>query len=539
MIRIGRDGCRRYRGFTKKSLNHARGLFRQLFRPCIIFITFCFSFFRAKFGRGSEIYEEMKVSRPEPHSSPPPLPPRVRKNTDCSSLQRSYTTPESEMVKKKWNLFENVFGKSKRSELKRRERPVQAVQPRELQLLKAKRNSFSSPDLTHLDVGFNDPPCGNCSFDLDNPSNISASNSYELDNLCEEEAEHEPANEQMNSNISRLIKTNFELTLANNTSSANLVGSSYNLGVIDDCSPQTQPSTSPPGYLEMRPGRGFDIKKVEELDTQLKNDVLYRLKYSFDSPITYKREFEYDSLPPTRAVVKTNERNVSAEPHYVCMTKGASQSLPRSTMIEEPTYMPMNRLPNGVVALQTVQNKPIESTNNCMRTAKRHSVDEKVASYYPNYDVPMKCNSSSSIRSLRSPPKIVTPEEDPSQNVQQNGSCPNGFLVPSTTETSPRKSKRLGSFSMSSRNDNNNNGKSSNQEISKKYATISRVTVKSNMDDDHHERKLLPTTIKKPGSISPTSIKRFASLPRFKKLDFSPLRLKISSVLQRSNAGGC
>lgn len=477
----------------------------------------------------------MRLNRPEPNTSPPPLPPRVRKNTDCSTLQRSYTTPESEMVKKKWSLFENVFGKSKRPELKRRER--QAVQPRELQLLKTKRNSFSSPDLSHLDVSFNNPECGNCSFDLENPSNISASNSYELENLCEEEAEH--MTEQPNNNISRNIKPNFVLTLDNNMSSVNLVGS--NLGVIEDASPQTQPSSSPPGYLEMRPGRGFDMKKVEELDIQLKNDVLYRLKYSFDSPITYKREFDYDVVPPAKAVIYTNKRNV--ESHYVCMTKGTKISPPHLSITPrnaEPTYMSMNRIPAVVLnPFKNVQNNQTESSKvSCGRTPKRHSVDEKIASYYPNYDVPIKCNGSPSIKSStcqevvlrRSPPKIITPEatEGPKNDVRQNGF---------TIETSPRKGKRLGSFSSSGRNDNNNNGKSTSSEISKKYATFSRVTVKNNIDDHHHH--LSPTTIKKSGSISPTSIKRFASLPRFKKLDFSPLRLKISSVLQRNNAGGC
>ena len=480
----------------------------------------------------------MKLNRPEPNSSPPPLPPRSRKNTDCSGLQRSYTTPESEMVKKKWNIFENVFGKSKRSELKRRERPVQVVQPRELQLLKSKRNSFSSPDLTHLDVGFNNSGCENCSFDLDNPSNISASNSYELDNLCEEEPEHEQVTRKVDANISRRIKPNFQLTLDNNMSSVNLVGSNYNLGVIDDSSPQTQPSSSPPGYLEMRPGRGFDMKKVEELDNQLKNDVLYRLKYSFDSPITYKREFDYDSVPPAKSLICSKE--LKAESHYVCMTKNTNASpqlLPRALKNDEPTYMPMNRIPTVVIeAFQNVQNNQLESTKK-NSTSKRHSVDEKIASYYPNYDVPVKCNSTPSNRSStaenirRSPPKIISPQAN---NQLQNGIRQNGFTGHNSMEVSPRK--RLGSFSLSSNNDGNNNGNSSSPEILKRYATISRVTAKSNMDDHHH---LSPTTIKKPGSISPTSIKRFTSLPRFKKLDFSPLRLKISNVLQRNNAGGC
>lgn len=437
------------------------------------------------------------------------------------------------MVKKKWNLFENVFGKSKRSETKRRVRPVQP-QPRELQLLKAKRNSFSSPDLSHLDVSFNNSGCSNCSFDLENPKNISSSNSYELENLCEDEAEN--LLEQENANISRNIKPNFELKLDNNMSSVNLVGSNYNLSRFENSSPKSQPATSPPGYLEMRPGRGFDMKKVEELDNQIKNDVLYRLKYSFDSPITYKREFDYDTLPPTKEIIYTNDR--FAEPHYVCMTKGTrvSPMLPfRSTKSEEPTYMPMIRLPTAVIeARQNGENYQIESTkSNCVSAKnKRHSVDEKIASYYPNYDVPAKfigspSSTSENVFIKRSPPKIVSPE--PTQRPVMERS--NAIKIPS------RNGKRIGSFNIKSINDNNNNGSELSPEISKKFATLSRISVKNTSDDHHHHLK--PTTIKKSGSVSPTSIKRFTSLPRFKKIDFSPLRLKISSVLQRNNSGGC
>jgi hypothetical protein len=438
----------------------------------------------------------MRLNQPETNLSPPPLPPRVRKNTDCSSLQRSYTTPESEMSKKKWNLFD-VFGKSKRLEAKKRDRPIQ-IQPRELQLLKAKRNSFSSPDLSHLDVSFNNSGCANCSFDLENPSNISSSNSFELENLCEEEQD-----EKSDANISHNIKPNFELKLNNDISTVNLVGCNYNLNQsLEESSPRSQPS---PGYLEMRPGKGFDVKKVEELDNQLKNDVLYRLKYSFDSPITYKRESDYDRPAPI-------------ESHYVCMNGKASPS--QKPKIEEPTYTVMTRIPS-----ETYQNVyQIKSTNSPSSVGnKRLSVDDKIASYFPNYDVPAKTNGfSSHVRSSTSEGIRKTPPTIKSSEMKEK-SMP--IKIPS------RQGKRGGSFSIKSLNDNNNNSSSQSPEISKKYATISRLTVKDPLDDQ------LSPAIKKSDSVSPTSIKRFTSLPRFKKIDFSPLRLKISSVLQRNNPG--
>lgn len=463
----------------------------------------------------------MRLNQPELSSSPPPLPPRVRKNTDCSSLQRSYTTPESEMVKKKWNLFESVFGKSKRMETKRRIRVVQP-QPRELQLLKAKRNSFSSPDLSHLDVSSSGSEGANCSFDLENIKNISASNSYELEHLCEEP-------ELEGNNITHNIRPNFELNLGNDVSSVNLIINE------SSCSPKSQPASSPPGYLEMRPGRGFDMRKVEELDMKIQNDVLYRLKYSFDSPINYKRESDYDQLPPAREIIYLNERTNVVEPHYVCMTKGSTVDLntqTRVTKTEEPLYMPMSQVPAVVVNSPPIgASNQVESTKtSCVRT-KRHSVDEKISSYIPNYDVPVKCNGSPHVRSSttegvvlrRASPKAKSPESI--STVQSSKS----IKIPS------RKTMRMGSFNLKNVNDNNNNNTPS-PEVSKKYATISRITVSSKCPD---ENRLSPKSVKKSGSISPTSIKRFTSLPRFKKIDFSPLRMKISSVLQRNNASGC
>jgi hypothetical protein len=418
----------------------------------------------------------MKLSRPCSTDSPPPLPPRTRKNTDCSSLQRSYTTPESEMAKKKWSLFENVFGRSK---TKRRERPT--PQPRELQLLKAKRNSFSSPDLSHLDASLTN--CADCSFDA--PSNISSSNSWELENLCEDEENVE--------NISHQIQPNFKLKLDNDESSVNLVGSNYNLN-------SESPAKSPPGYLEMRPGKGFDMQKVKELDAQLENDVLYRLKYSFDSPITYRREFDYQQLPPPGESFYTNDRLKPVESHYVCMTMG------KRVVKDEPTYMPMT----GKLVVEEQK-----STNLNGARCKRHSVDDKIASYYPSYDVPARFLEEISTPPPRNSQRIskISPEVKSSSAID----------IPQIR----KGGKRVGSFNF--RNDNNNNGKS--LDSPKKYATISRINVAEEL---HH---LSPAAIKKSGSVSPTSIKRFASLPRFKKFDLGPLRMKISSVLQRGNSG--
>jgi hypothetical protein len=479
--------------------------------------------------------------------------------------------------KKKWNIFDNMFGKgSKKSPVesrKKRNGEKVPLQPRDVQLLKAKRNSFSSPDLTHLynpnsvcDGSFNYSGCENCSFDQ---SNISSSNSYELENVCEEDDDDLSAAIENGINISQQIRPNFEPPTNNDMSRVNLVGSGYNLNESSSSSPM-----SPPGYLEMRPGKGFDMKKVEELDrqVQIQNDILYRLKYSFDSPITYKREFDYDS--PASPM-----RRQPTESHYVPMnvgTKFSPKFQPSSNSVEaEHTYVPMNRCvvapslivhpsppqvqPRDPSSVQTssstqvcnnesfsLSSSPCESDSGIVRN-KRHSVDDKIASYYPNYDVPLrlKCSPSSHVRSRTTESVVVvngrkskTPEPECKRmttNDEREKSC----SVPIPL----RKTKRFGSFNSKSHslNESNNN----DSEISRKYATIARITSPNKYgcsDEDLTKFNLSPsigTTKVKSGSVSPNSIKRFTTLSKLKKLDFSPLRLKITSVLQRHNSGSC
>jgi hypothetical protein len=393
----------------------------------------------------SAIYEDVMIYRAETCTTPPSLPSRTRKNTNCSSLKRSYTTTESEMVKK-WSWFENVFGKSKRFEAKKREKKY--PQPRELQKLKRKRNSFSSPDLSYLGINCDESFNASCSFNVEPSSSVTSSNSLELENLCEEFKN----TLETQKNESCYINTNYKINAINDDSAVNLVGSSFNL---DRDNTREASAQVPSDYLEMLPGRGFDLKQVKELDRHIKNDVLYSLKYSFDSPITYKREYENDVLL-SRSITDSNE--------YVCMSEGKlSKKSSNSQKGEEPeehTYITMKK-----PEYYSDNDLDIESKI-CTRKSltERLSFDEKVCSYHPNVDKPFKLNVMSNQRNNR---KKCSKEDS---NSDTNG---NNFT--------------------------------------KKYATLSHV----------------------PDSVFP-STKRLNSFPRFKKIDFSPLRQKISSVLQKN-----
>uniref|UniRef100_A0A182X1X3 Uncharacterized protein n=1 Tax=Anopheles quadriannulatus TaxID=34691 RepID=A0A182X1X3_ANOQN len=163
----------------------------------------------------SGIYEEMKLGPAgarepigeEISTPPPPLPPRKRLNTneDFEELQRSYTAPEVELMKKKrhhWLRLESVFGRKRttstnshdsakkstgRKESKADTKsPTAAAGPSsssavvhrdkvgQLRLVENKRNSFSSPDLSRLKVS--DAPGGGRYDEDSGAGNVSCDN---------------------------------------------------------------------------------------------------------------------------------------------------------------------------------------------------------------------------------------------------------------------------------------------------------------------------------------------------------------------------
>uniref|UniRef100_A0A182U6N8 Uncharacterized protein n=1 Tax=Anopheles melas TaxID=34690 RepID=A0A182U6N8_9DIPT len=163
----------------------------------------------------SGIYEEMRLDpagASEPigeaiSTPPPPLPPRKRLNTneDFEELQRSYTAPEVELMKKKrhhWLRLESVFGRKRttstnsqdsakkstcRKESKADTKSLTAAagpstssavvhrdKVGQLRLVENKRNSFSSPDLSRLKVS--DAPGGGRHDEDGGAGNVSCDN---------------------------------------------------------------------------------------------------------------------------------------------------------------------------------------------------------------------------------------------------------------------------------------------------------------------------------------------------------------------------
>lgn len=72
----------------------------------------------------------------------------------------------------------------------------------------------------------------------------------------------------------------------------------------------------------------------------------------------------------------------------------------------------------------------------------------------------------------------------------------------------------------------------------KKYATLARITPNrygNGTDGTSTEKTICDSNGRLKKSDIGNSLKRFASLPRFRKIDFSPLKMKLNSVLHRHN----
>lgn len=392
-------------------------------------------------------------------NEPPPLPPpRKRLDTESSSLPRTYTSPESDyLTKKKWNIFKRG---------KKREKV--SYQPKELN----KRNSFSTPDLYSPDIQ-----------NLNISNQLNSSNSFELDYYYKKDDEKMSDEELYLKNISNNIKFNFEPSFNEDISKVNLVGSSFNLDKNDN----------------------DNCDELQNLDSQmLRNDIVYRLKYSFDSPITIKREFDYDS--PT--MIKRFNEN---ETHYMPMNNGKKTSpktLPHlllnfenSKNDDDHAYVPMN------FAKSTKTNEE-ESTVISHENKKnnRYSVDDKIPSYYPNYDLPAKIE--------KSPPSDC------------NNHKSSHIITPNNSTTSILDKEKSFSLNKINRSDSFHLKYSQtppNISTTRKYATLDRVSSSVDRLKENRAREKLENA-----SIATT-------LSRLKKLNFSPLREKISNVIQRNN----
>lgn len=506
------------------------------------------------FGNGprasvvSGIYEEMKLTDireqhersaedlGEGDDEAPPLPPRPRSHTNEFELQRSFTTPESDYLKKKkhWLLFESMFGrrrtnsgssstgKTPKVDPEIRKQSSQKVVYRDkvanLRFAENKRNSFSSPDLSALKVD----SAGNVAASGDNLSDEGSCSSEfyvqrEVDYIEEDcfvsselltesrcpSIEESLANLLINGedgndsrfgggpmNVSEKIGPN--LNGSCNTSTVNLVGFSCTMRTEEPVS-----AVATEGYCEMgAPGTGFNRQKLQEVV----------LRKPLETGIVESIYMEMEGKP------------VSSEE--------ASRSSSTSS---------------GVSSMYS------NTSSVCSSGKQRNSIDDKISSYYPNDD--FRTPKKGEVQVQRKSPK--SRESTSSKKSPSPRSSQRKYHVPQSISTMPRACKsaqrpssktKLAIRSLSSErcettppldaSPTKNIENSPPEKLFQKFATIARSNSPSS------SAKYQEKNSSKKGGVTPevTANRRFGSLPRFAKFDLSPLRLKINSVLQRHNS---
>lgn len=442
----------------------------------------------------SGIYEEMKPlpeMTPENtsyakeslqvRSLPPPLPPRVRANTLECEIPRSYTNPET--LKKNKISFKSVF-RSRSASKSDKKSPVQKEEivlrhnrfkPRAV-FLENKRNSYSSPDLTKFNY------CPDDSFDeFSFESQHSSTGSDHASSLLNESCYDSPKPV----NISHNIGSNFNSSCLE-SSTINLVGANV---------------ASQDTHMKRELSEEKVVMRKKSLDNEVGYIVMNRPinKPKLTPHVTVERcfdiQFRFDDIVPSDAtIVSTKSTGVyqnmninNDENNYVDMTSS------KSTINTDANYDSPKRLME-------------ESTNAAQSKSNRNSVDEKIPSYYPNS---YKIKENVYITT----PKLVAITRRTSSSEKSKSP------TPSPPKLIIEKKKSLPTKSPSTQNITTHSPFA--QRIYQKYATLA-----------------LSRTLKgSPKSLDKIEVtKKFSTLPRFRRIDFSPLKMKINSVLNRHNA---
>lgn len=517
----------------------------------------------------SGIYEEMKLADIKEHAErscaeteaiadnvpPPPLPPRPRSHTNEFELQRSFTTPEADFLKKKkhWHLFESMFNrrransgsasigidpkplKADHSSTKKAitQEMTQKVVYRDkvahLRFAENKRNSFSSPDLSLLKVdgGSTDNISngGSCSSEFYvqhegdfieedcflSSEMLNVSKCPSIEESMTKMALVDEKDDRQGMNVSENIVPNFNIS--RNTSTVNLAGWTCMIPVTENV---PVPSPIPEGYCEMgAPGTGFDRQKLQNVELRTRS-----------TSETCNEESIYMNMEGKGVVNEEASRSSSTS--------------------------------SGVSSIYS------NRSSICSTNRNRNSIDDKIASYYPNEDFrsPKKTEQEMQTTVTTKISKEIVRRSSSKRSESHYSTSPRSPHrkgSPQNISTLPRMSKspqkppchksRITTRSISSerssssypvititdaastKNSENNPPETSpTPKLFKKYATIARGTSTS---PSKYQEKISARKGADPLPVGNT--KRFGSLPRFAKIDLSPLRMKINSVLQRHN----
>lgn len=477
----------------------------------------------------------------------PPLPPRPRSHTN-EFWQRSFTTPESDYLKKKkhWQLFESMFGRRRTNsgssstgpktpkttanpQVKKQHTDQKVVYRDKVARLRFsdnKRNSFSSPDLSALKVddganvansGDNLSDEGSCSseFYVQNEVDYIEEDCFLSTELLPgsrfPSIEESLANLLINGeddsrfegglNVSEKVVPNFNGSC--NSSTVNLVGISCTMAKDEPI-----PAETAVGYCEMgAPGTGFNRLKLQEVELRKPLDIVESIYMDMDGKL------------------------------------GTSEEASRSSSTS-----------SGVSSTYSNTSSVYSSSK------QRNSIDDKIPSYYPNeeFRTPKKVENNVPFKSPKPKDNMTTcsikKSASPRNSQRKHQVAPGISTMPRICKSAQKPSSSKSKLSIRSVSSErcattpNDMSPTKNIENSppekllfhpQKYATIARSNSPSSTSSKYAEKH----SSKKGGNGATPEVgtflgssRRFGSLPRFAKFDLSPLRLKINSVLQRHNS---
>ncbi|XP_053691445.1 uncharacterized protein LOC128739961 [Sabethes cyaneus] len=528
----------------------------------------------------SGIYEEMKLPDTEEQAKnnceakdliyeiAPPLPPRPRSFTNEFILQRSFTTPEVDFNKKKkhWQIFDSMFGRRRTnsastnmpnaSEIKTtyEKEPLSDIQlknPQKMMFRKNmvkknlavnKRNSFSSPDLSILKIygekGYttestdtlsNEGSCKSDSLIRDERnyieedcfkfSNFSITDNSSVEDsvanlLISEELVDNRQSKIMN--VSERIISNFNISC--NSSSVNLVGFDCTSNLQKELRQTLDVPPIPVGYCEMgAAGTGFDRQKLS--GTNLNKLAKWEnnetsLYVNMNNNITDKVHTELSS---------SSSSGVSST--YSSRSSVCSSTKSRTTIDDKiPSYYPNNdvRSPkrDAICSVRSESVKKQDESSGNQRTEDHYVVMSSPKSMQGKLILQNKSPSAS---------RPNMPLQKPTSNSKSKHSVQS--CSQSETIETPKQPILIVNHETFAKNIENNPPEVT-PKCYLKYATIARSVSPAG---SKYQEKV--TGRKAAEAMLFNTSRRFASLPRFGRIDLSPLRLKINTVLQRHNAG--
>lgn len=515
--------------------------------------------------------------------TPPPLPPRQRINTldrdgYGSAASSLVSSPDSDTLKKRKykTVLESIFGKpaststvGSRKGSESSSGDVEEVRARfnadllshlETNLGKNKRNSFSTPELANWDEDEGDG--GRLNRLQENDHEEEEEDATEWQDLSCTSLLSESMDISVELNISDKIKPNFNLSM--NTSTINLVGCNFNaireseIGLREDEKRQSLHQLN--GYCVMKPipsivagEEGVHVLPGEEIPrktSQLIKEDAKSAGYCQMGAMGFDREQLRKLDQPVRGIVFNEDaRGKLFDMKNITMTRGSCSD---EVDAEEESFLrrKTNPTPPKKDHRETTS-RDEDLYENCRDNrnsrGSKYLVDDKIPSYFPNESPP-------NAATLITPPKLVPKQRSrasmtPSPRLQNYSprAVPNIYSVPrnnspvlmdSAKDTEMLKQSltdSISKLSLISNSPQSDSGLSTPVKSGREGSPQKTTTTpdKKKFDTIQSPNKYLDKCSLKADFAN---LKRFASLPRFRKLDLSPLRIKLNSVLHRHNS---